>query len=74
MTEAGGVPEITGARFEGVALLTAIENAGSVAADCPSLTLITMLPKLPTLPLVGVPASRPVLVLNVAQLGRFAML
>jgi hypothetical protein len=47
-------------------------NAGRLADAWPSLTLITMLAWLPVL--VGVPARRPVLVLNVAQVGRFAML
>jgi hypothetical protein len=41
---------------------------------CPSLTPITILLKVPTFELVGVPDSRPVLALNVAQLGRFVML
>ena len=63
------MPEIVGGRLGGAA--TAIVNAGSEALAAPSLTLITMLAKLPAA--VGVPASRPVVVLNVAQLGRFAI-
>jgi hypothetical protein len=47
-----------------------IENAGNEAVAWPSVTLITMLLKLPTFDDDGVPDSRPVLVLNVAQLGR----
>src|SRR6185503_15238233 len=65
----GGVPEIVGARFG--AASTVIVNAGSDALAVPSPTLITMLPKAPAA--VGVPASRPVAVLKVAQLGRFAI-
>ena len=61
---------MTGGRF----VLTAMANAGRLAENCPSLTLIKMLPKVPTFELVGVPDRRPVPVLNVAQLGRFAML
>jgi hypothetical protein len=72
VTEVGGVPEIVGGRF--ATFVTAIENAGSCAVACPSLTPMTMLLNVPMLALVGVPARRPVLALNVAQLGRFVML
>ena len=71
-TEVGDVPEITGGRLAGA--LTTIENAGSCAVAWPSLALMTMLLNVPTLLDVGVPWSRPVVVLNVAQLGLFAML
>ena len=64
-----GVPEIVGARF--VEPLTAIENAGSAVLTRPSLTLMMMLPKVPVA--VGVPLKRPVVVLKVAQAGRFWM-
>jgi hypothetical protein len=64
-----GDPPIVGGRFGGAA--TAIANAGNEALADPSLTLIAMLAKLPAA--VGVPASRPVVVLNAAQLGRFAI-
>ena len=37
-----GLPEITGARFVGATLPTAIVNAGSCAVACPSLTRMTM--------------------------------
>ena len=73
ITDVGGVPEITGAPFAGAVLLTAIANAGSCAVAVPSLTLITMLLNVPTLLAVGVPCSRPVVVLNVAHDGRFAI-
>ncbi len=49
-------------------------NAGSEALAEPSLTLITMFEYVPTAPVPGVPDSRPVLVLNVAHVGRLAML
>src|SRR5215831_3695872 len=65
----GGVPEIVGGRF---GCVTAIENAGSDVLAVPSLTLITMLEKVPAA--VGVPLSCPVLVLNVAHDGLPAML
>jgi hypothetical protein len=61
---------IVGARLL-VAARTVIVNAGSEALAEPSLTLITMLVKVPTL--LGVPESRPVVVLNTAQLGLFWM-
>ena len=49
-------------------------NAGR-AADCvPSLTLITMFEKAPTLELDGVPVSEPVAMLNVPHEGMFVML
>jgi hypothetical protein len=64
-----GVPEIVGARLL-VATVTAIANAGSEAVAVPSLTEITMLPKVPDVPAGGVPASLPKLVSNVAQAGR----
>ena len=51
-----------------------IAKGESCAVAWPSLTLITMFPKVPTFAPAGVPRSRPVLVLNVAQLGRFVML
>ena len=38
--------------------------------NCPSLTLITMLEKLPTYARVGVPVSCPVALLKLAQGGR----
>jgi hypothetical protein len=70
-TDVDGVPEITGGRLEGA--LTTIENAGSCVVACPSLTLITMLLNVPTLLEVGVPCSRPVVVLNVAHDGAFVI-
>src|SRR5687768_10421556 len=65
----GGEPEIVGGRLL-VAAVTVIANAGSEAEPAPSLTEITMLPNVPVVPAGGVPASRPKLVSNVAQLGR----
>ena len=68
---AGGVPEIVGGWF-GAALMV-IVNAGSEALAEPSLTPIAMLENAPTFAAPGVPDSCPVVVLNVAQLGRFAI-
>src|SRR5690606_30352595 len=51
--------------------VTVIENAGSETLVSPSLTVMTMLLNVPEL--VGVPLSRPVDELNVAQDGRFSM-
>jgi hypothetical protein len=72
MTAVPGLPEIVGARFGGA--LTTIVNGASCALTCPSLTLIVTFANVPTLLTVGVPCSRPVLAVNVAQVGRFAML
>ena len=71
ITDVDGVPEIIGAPF--AVLLTVIENAGNCAVTLPSLTLIAMLLVVPTLLAVGVPCSRPVVVLNVAHDGRFVI-
>ncbi len=60
-----GTPEITG----GVLLLTVIENAARRVVAMPSVTLMPMSLNVPTLPLPGVPASRPVAASNVAQTG-----
>jgi hypothetical protein len=46
-------------------------NGGSDVVAAPSLTLITMFENVPTFASVGVPASRPVLVLKLAHDGRF---
>jgi hypothetical protein len=64
-----GEPEITGALFG--ALTTAIENGASAALAAPSLTVITMLPYVPTAVVGGVPDNRPVDRLNVAHAGTF---
>ncbi len=71
-TDVAGVPLIVGARFGGS--LTTIENGASWALSCPSLTLMVTFANVPTLLAVGVPCSRPELAVNVAQVGRFAML
>jgi hypothetical protein len=69
----GGTPVIVGGRFAGA--LTTIENVASCALPpCPSLTLMPMPENVPTSPAAGVPCRRPVVALNVAQLGLFAML
>src|SRR5438045_3799752 len=64
----GGLPEIVGGRF---GCKTTIANAGSDAEALPSLTPITMFENVPAA--VGVPCSWPVVALNVAQVGRFAI-
>src|SRR5204863_9374961 len=72
VTDVGGTPEIVGGTF-GTALTT-IENAASCALPpCPSLTPIPTFAHVPMLAAAGVPCSRPVVVLKVAQLGLFAM-
>ena len=53
---------------------TTIANAGSEAVELPSLTLMRMFENVPVCALLGVPDNRPVVVLKVAQAGRFAML
>lgn len=49
--------------------VTVMANDGSETAVVPSLTLITIFEKVPTLVLDGVPLSKPVAVLNDAQDG-----
>jgi hypothetical protein len=68
-TDVGGVPEIVGGEFGAGA--TVIVNAGSEVVAVPSLTLMVMFAKVPAA--VGVPCSRPVLAVNVAHAGRFAI-
>jgi hypothetical protein len=63
-----GDPLIVGARFV-VGAVTVIENAGNEAVAEPSLTEITMPVNAPVVPVGGVPESRPLAVLNEAQLG-----
>jgi hypothetical protein len=70
-TEAGGMPEITGAEFVAV---TVMLNAGNDVVAMPSLTRIVMLAYTPALEFVGEPCKRPVLVLKVAHAGKFTML
>ena len=68
--DVGGEPEITGGEFGAAA--TVIVNAGNDAVAVPSLTLIVMFANVPAA--VGVPWSRPVVVLNVvAHAGRFTI-
>ena len=67
------MPEIVGGTF-GAALTTIANVASCALPPCPSLTPMPMLENVPTLADVGVPARRPVAVLNVAQVGRFVML
>ena len=52
---------------------TLIAKAGNAVVFWPSLTLIWMLAKVPTLESGGVPVSSPVLLLNEAQAGRLAI-
>lgn len=70
-TVAGGVPLIVGATLAGAA--TVMAKPGSDVVAVPSVTEMTMPVKLPTLPAAGVPLRRPVLVLKLAQDGRFEM-
>ena len=53
---------------------TLIEKALRLRVALPSVTLMMMFPYVPTWLAVGVPESRPVVGLNVAQEGRFWML
>jgi hypothetical protein len=70
VAEEGGVPEIVGAVFAGAdGAVTVMENAESDELATPSLTLITMFENVPSLDVVGVPDSVPVLVLNDAHEG-----
>ena len=66
-----GVPAIAGAWFVVLLVLTLIEKAGKLTVLLPSVVLITMLEYVPTCELEGVPLSRPVLLLKLAQLGLF---
>ena len=66
------MPDMLGTSTAGACTL--MENAGREADALPSLTLIRMLPQVPAADECGVPESCPVLVLNVAQVGAFAML
>jgi hypothetical protein len=71
MTAVAGVPLIVGARFGGE--LTTIENGASAVVSWPSLTLILISAKVPTLPAAGVPWSRPVVEVKVAHVGLLTM-
>src|SRR5580700_6510773 len=70
LTWVAGVPLIVGGGLAGD--VTAMLNAGSLALRVPSLTLMRMFEKVPTLAVAGVPASCPVVLLKLAQEGRFA--
>ena len=70
-TDVAGVPVMVGARLG--AACTVIENGASEAVALPSLTLMVMPDVVPTLADAGVPVSRPVVLLNVAHAGLFAM-
>jgi hypothetical protein len=54
--------------------VTVIADDGSDVVARPSVTLMTMPDVVPTFAVVGVPLSRPVVVLNVAQVGMPVML
>ena len=67
-----GVPEIVGAEFVATAAAAVMENVGRRDAEVtPSVTMIMIEDAVPAA--VGVPESRPVDVLNVAQLGLLRM-
>lgn len=70
VTDAGGVPLMTGGLF---VASTVIEKLESETVAAPSDTEITMLDVVPRLLDVGVPLNRPVAVLKVAQAGRFVI-
>ena len=72
VTLVAGEPEIVGALL--AAAFTVIENAGNDAESDPSLTVMTMLLKVRTCVVPGVPESLPVEVLNEAQEGRLLTL
>src|SRR5215469_13937764 len=67
-----GVPEMVGGAG-GVLTPTEMAKARSDAVWCPSLVLITMPESEPTSVATGVPVSRPVFALNVAQDGLFVI-
>ena len=71
-TLAAGVPEIVGVSFAGAC--TWIEKAAREALKVPSLTVMTMLEKVPTSAVGGVPESWPELGLKLAHDGAFTML
>jgi len=66
----GGVPLMVGAVFDG---FTVIANAGRAFDTFPSLTLITMLLKVPTEVAPGVPSRAPEVALKFAHVGRLAI-
>src|SRR5688500_16094714 len=70
-SEVTGEPLMTGGRFAWPP--TRIVKEGNDAEAVASLTVMVMRAEVPTSAAVGVPFSRPVLVLNVAQAGRFWM-
>src|ERR1700732_1751034 len=63
-----GLPEIVSRAT------TLIENAGNDAESVPSLTLMTMFEYVPACADVGAPDSVPLVVLKLAQAGRFCTL
>jgi len=67
VAEVDGVPEMVGAVLDEAE--TVMENAASDDLATPSLTLITILEKVPTLAVVGVPESLPLVVLKDAHAG-----
>ena len=73
VTDFSGVPLIFGALFVVKLVVvedfTVIVNAGSLVTSLPSLTLMTMLPVVPTLLLVGWPHTWPVVVLKPSHDG-----
>jgi hypothetical protein len=58
----------------GIGSATVIEKAGREIVPVMLVALITMLPKVPTLTVVGVPVNAPVDVLKVAHEGMLLML
>ena len=69
--EVAGDPEMTGGRL---ATSTSIWKLGNALVDIPSLTLIWMLSYIPACAIDGVPESRPVVTLRLAQGGLLLML
>src|SRR5688572_860387 len=68
----GGVHETTAVPFDWPTTLSV--NGARLALTRPSLTVIVMFEYEPTLPAAGVPVIAPLVLLNVAQAGRFVTL
>ena len=70
----GKVSLLSGTPSPSLSRATVIVNEAKLAFKLPSDTVITIPELVPTSALLGVPLNSPVVVLNVAQLGRLVML